>query len=393
MGFSKWGEDQNKSTIMLLSELARFNEVLYVDYPYTYLDVFRGIRGKKSVPLNRLLAREEHLKRVAAQNGARLSLLTLPPFLPANWIASPALYDKVLSWNGALAHKSIKKAASKLGFHKPIVINDCNPALGNALAWRLDERLLVYYCCADVGAASSIKKHRTRHEQKFLWRADLTIVSSVDLLRATSKLSRNCRLVKNGVSLHLFDRPEIEPIAIRQEAYQGVIGYQGTLDERIDFDLLEAAIEKMPNYQFVFVGPVNSDQVSRLEKYRQVQLLGPQAPKKLAAYVAAFDVGLAPFISDRISADLYYSKINEYLAVGKPVVAVPFDNQADYKTIISAVDRADHFWQAILKELWQDSSEKQRQRIAFARQNSWKNKAAQFGGFIREKLEKGAMAY
>ena len=167
LGFPKWEGDYMKSTVSLMSELAKKHDVLYVDYPYTWKDLaFRLLGREKTASVTRLLGTQDRLRSLQLQHGQTIHLLTLPPFLPANWLSSSKAYDQLLAWNSRIALKEIQQAMRRLNFQQAIVVNAFNPALGNVLAGELKEKLLVYYCYDEINGAHWISKHGPRHEQQ-----------------------------------------------------------------------------------------------------------------------------------------------------------------------------------------------------------------------------------
>ena len=241
-----------KSTVSLMSELAKTHEVLYVDYPYTWKDlVFRILGRENTASIPRVLGLQPRLRSKQLSEGQMIHLLTLPPFIPANWMSSTRHYDRLLDFNGSVAQRAILKAMTDLQFERPIVINAFNPALGNALLNKLGERCLIYYCYDEISAAQWISKHGARHEQRFLVEVDLTIVTSTGLLQTKTPNTSNCVMVKNGVSLTLF-KGDIPRSAKRRPR----IGYLGSLDERVDISLLTHVIKTFPVWEFQFVGRI-----------------------------------------------------------------------------------------------------------------------------------------
>lgn len=375
VGFPKWEGDYMKSTVSLMSELARTNEVLYVDYSYTWKDLLlQGLGRASGVPTARMLGWQQRLRRLELAKGQSIHILTLPPFLPANWLHSKAAYDRLLARNGQGALQAIRKALKALSFTRPLVINAFNPALGNVLAGQLDESLLAYYCYDEISEAPWISKHGARHEKAFLKRVDLTIVSSTRLQKEKEPHTKSCVLVKNGVSLDLFNG--VKKVATRRRPR---IGYLGSLDDRIDFDLLQSLVQANPSFDFQFVGRVMATRaVEEFRKFDHCEVLGAQPIQELSRYVAGFDVGLIPFRKNRLTAGIYPLKINEYLAMGIPVVSTDFADLSDFKEVVYIASDQTEFGQLIHQALAEPSGTRAAERINFARANSWAARAATF---------------
>lgn len=390
VGFPKWEGDYMKSTVQLMAELARHNQVLYVDYPFTLKDVAGGFYPFRETPALQILGLRPRLEERALAGGASIHLLRLPPFIPSNWLAGEGAYDHLIRWNARLALPFIRRAMRRLGLSRPIVVNAFNPALGNALAGRLDEKLLVYYCYDEISAARWIGKHGARHEAEFLRRADLTIVSSAALLVAKAAGANRCGLVRNGAPSVFFQQPGPRPQDLPPGSAGTIIGYLGSVDERLDYSLLEYTAAALPRHQFVFVGRiVDQAGARRLERLPNVFLLGPRPPARLPAYVSAFAAGMIPFLKNRLTAGIYPLKANEYLALGKAVVATRFGDMRDLEEVVEVADTREGFRMALEKALSSDTVGRQHVRRAFASANSWEKRAAQFGGLLAGALSGG----
>ena len=374
LAFPAWEGNYLKSTVQLMKELARNNRVLYVDYAYTWKDLYQSFKGKGFASWTRMLNINPRLRTVTLDNGAEMYLLTLPPIIPTNFIKKPWLYDAVNSFNSTFIEKEIRKAMQLTGFHSPVVINAFNPFFGVHLAGRLNERKLIYYCYDEIGAATWAKQHGERLEKQYMEMVDTVVVTSQGLLEKKSKLHPNCHLIKNGVDYDLFSKHlkgETEPHTTK------TIGYLGSIDERVDYRLLEKLIVATPQYQYIFVGRVTKKiYEDRLKFYPNVKLMGSQPPAELPNWVQKFDVCLIPFVKDELTAGIYPLKINEYLAAGKPVVTTRFSDLSDFEDIVDIADTTEAFINMVINA----STEKNQaeQRKAFASKNSWRARANQF---------------
>lgn len=380
IGFPAWEGDYLKSTVQLASELARHNEVLYVEYPFTWKDVVMGRLGKSKAPWRRILGKEERLRKLKLENGASLHVLTLPPMTPVNFISSEAIYDVMMLKNAKCAYKSIRSAMGEMGMERPVVINAFNPFLGVFLARQFEEKALLYYCYDEISAAKWAGRHGARLEHRLMQEADAVITSSAPLFMAKKVHARRSFLVKNGVDFDLFNRTS-SGSATPQSS---LVGYLGSLDERIDFDLLEKAIKALPHRNFRFVGRVNSPKADRLRKYSNVEIMGPQDPSTLPDWVASFDVCMIPFLKNELTAGIYPLKINEYFAAGKPVVTTSFGDLSDFEHLADVAGSDEDFIAKIEDHLREGDDGRSEKRIEFASQNSWTARAEKMTKAINE---------
>lgn len=389
VGFPRWeGGDYLTSTVQLMSELARHERVLYIDYPFTYKDLWSARNKPESgIPVKALRGEESSLQTRELRPNGQVHLLRLPPFLPANFIASEWLYDLVLRLNASRALRAIRRAIAELGWEdeRPIVINAFNPALGNALAGKLNESFLAYYCYDEISAAPWIARHGARHEQYFLRTADCTVVSSRGLWRNKAPFAKDVALVQNGVDLSIFQSSGHRPTDLPEGP---IIGYIGSVDERLDLELLQAVAAAFPNTPLVLLGRVVAEEyAAALRKFSNVHVLGTRPRHQLGDYVAAFSVGLIPFVKNELTAGIYPLKINEYFALQVPVVSTHFADLSDFDAYIRIGENTADFVRALKRTLAGDLAAEPAACQAFAQQNTWEGRAAKLRQLFMTSLQ------
>jgi glycosyltransferase involved in cell wall biosynthesis len=391
LAFPAWEGNYLKSTVQLMKELAKTNRVLYVDYAYTWKDFINSLRGKGFANWQRMLGFQPRLRTETLENGADIYILTLPPVIPTNFIKNSTFFDKINAFNAYFMEKTIKKAQRNLGMLPPsvystsgselTVINAFNPIFGVHLGGKFDEKHLIYYCYDEINAATWAKRHGARLENRFIKMVDTVVVTSQGLLDKKSKLHDNCHLVKNGVDFDLFASEKTQTLSYpfpNAGQYEKTIGYLGSVDERLDYDLIENVIKQTPQYQYIFVGRVTTVAYeNRLKKYPNVILVGSQPPSILPTWVQKYDVCWIPFIKNELTAGIYPLKINEYLAAGKPVVSTPFSDLSDFSSVISIAENTDK-----MVDCFQLNNQNVAMRRDFAAQNAWGARANDLGKLI-----------
>ncbi|MGK7395525.1 MAG: glycosyltransferase, partial [Candidatus Cyclobacteriaceae bacterium M3_2C_046] len=133
---------------------------------------------------------------------------------------------------------------------------------------------------------------------------------------------------------------------------------------------------------------VSKTVVNSLSVFSNVELLPPVAPEHLGATMGNFSIGIIPFVKNEFTRHIYPLKINEYLALGLPVITTSFSNLAAFGDIIKIADQTEEFITAIQNELKSDSIAQMTFRKKIASQNSWANRAKQLNQVISR--QKGA---
>src|SRR5262249_23109902 len=100
-----------------------------------------------------------------------------------------------------------------------------------------------------------------------------------------------------------------------------VVGFFGLIERFIDLELIDWLAEQRPSWQFVFVGRVAVPGES-LPRRTNVHFLGQRPYEALPGYGKRFDVSIIPYRAGDWSFHANPIKLREYLAMGKPVVAV-----------------------------------------------------------------------
>jgi len=372
-----WDGDYVKSTVRLMEALAAHYRVLYVDYAYTIADAARAALGKSEAPLARMVGRDGRLRTVDGPAGP-VHVLTLPPVVPTQWLDDGPAFETAMALNGRIVRRTVGAALRTLGMTEPVVVTAFAPQIGLPVVGAFGERARIYYGYDEIGAAPWVSKHGPRLEAAYLRRADAAVVTSEGLRESRSRLHRNVHLVPNGVDFDLFHRAaDAWPRKARRR-----VGFIGSLDERVDYDLLGQLIRQRPDLDFLFVGRVLSPEADALAAHLNVTLAGAHSPKALPAFLARMDVGMIPFVRTALTRGIYPMKLNEYLAAGRPVVTTPFAPLGDAERFVYPASDAEVFSRAIDLALRDQGPQSRARRIAFARQNTWAARAEAFAEVV-----------
>jgi hypothetical protein len=232
---TEWGGDYIKASVELMKELATQNNILFVNSPYTVKDLFDGLCGKRNIEIARSFGFKDRVEKLKLPNGGSVYLFTPPPFVSINFLPEGFIYQTLLKFNGWQLRYTAAKALKKLGMTDRLInFVAFNQGMGVTTGRRFGEQTLVYHCYDEIrGAHPWLKKHGIALEERFLKMVDGTIVTSKGLYEAKKDLCKACYIVKNAVNIDLFSQgfqAEVKP--------EKVVGYIGSIDERLDYNLL-----------------------------------------------------------------------------------------------------------------------------------------------------------
>ncbi|MFH0773322.1 MAG: hypothetical protein V1922_03350 [bacterium] len=184
-------------------------------------------------------------------------------------------------------------------------------------------------------------------------------------------------VVKNGVdweifknTSHMIQTCDVDLCWIKKP----VMGFIGTLDERIDEVLLGKLASAFPTASIVLVGNTDYRPVIEVaEQYANIFPVGKQLYNKLPLFLQSFDILITPY-KLLLKGSAVHPELPLYLASGKPIVATaycgltrnPFKKSIYFPT--SHIEWTDAVAQA-LKE--KKHSNKKHFRIALAKKLRW----------------------
>jgi len=311
-------------------------------------------------------------------------LLPWPYLRPSRWINRFVLMRAIRRWMDAT------------GFFQPIAWTFLPTPLARDLLGAIKPRLTIYYCIDDFASSSAGAKRIVASEERLFKDADLVFVTSERLRQRAARFSDRVHKFPFGVSLERFDAARRGADAVPADLAglgRPVIGYVGGLHQWIDQDLLLAAAAAMPDTAFALIGPEQTD-VARLRKCSNIHLLGLREHHELPSYVKGFDLGIVPYRLTEYTANVYPTKLNEYLSMGIPVVATDLPEirrfNADHGNIIAIAGDAAAFATAIRDALAYSGPPQVERRVEVAHANSWQSRIAVMQGLIDEGIERKA---
>ena len=217
---------------------------------------------------------------------------------------------------------------------------------------------------------ASYKREAARLQQNYA-----RIGQSADLIFTVSDglknlfPARKSVWVPNGVDLANFSAQTHIPEDMSR-LKRPVIGYVGTVQERLDFTLLQHVCRSHADKSFVFIGPVwggvQSEVNELVSACPNVHFLGRRRYEDVPAYLSAMDAAIIPHRLDAFISSTNPMKMYDYLAAGKPVVTTSGAGTEQFSGVMHVVNGAEAFSQAIhlaLQETGDIWTEKRRQAV------------------------------
>jgi teichuronic acid biosynthesis glycosyltransferase TuaH len=378
-GFQPWEAALGSNFKDMALELAKHNRVLFVnralDYSY--------YRKNKKDPIveatfKKIQKKENEVEKIADNLWVHhpATMLTSINRIPFHW-----LHDWLNQRNNKKLAATINQAIHQLQFTNIIFINDNDFIRGFYLDKWITCNTYIFYIRDFMLGVPFFKAHGPRHEAGIIKKANLVVANSIYLCEYAKKINPNTFYIGQGCDLSQFSfqTKHAKPVDMPSSLFHPIIGYLGNISTiRIDAEVIEYIAAELPLCSIVLVGPVDDDfPVAHLKKYKNIYFLGVKSSNELAAYIQHFDVCINPQKLNEVTLGNYPRKIDEYLAMGKPVVAAATPTMELFK---------DHTWLCHTKEdylndivdILQDAMSlntiaEKNNRAAFALTHSWQN--------------------
>ena len=375
--FQPWDSDIAFNFNDMAYELARFNRVLFIDRASDRNTVFKNLFSK---------SKSANTGQTYLENIQNNFWVLHPKSLleSGSWSPNYRLFDFFNRINNKRLATEIKETIRLLGFKNSILINDNDFFRGLYLKSLLPVREYIFYIRDFLTIQPFFEKFGPKCEMEMIQKADLVIANSAYLANYAGQWNPNSVDIGQGCNLESFILDDLqEPIEL-EAVSKPVIGYCGALTAmRLDESLLLYIVDSMPEINLVLVGP--SDLVfekSVLRTRKNVYFLGAKKPDETAAYIQHFTICINPQLVNPLTIGNYPRKIDEYLAMGKPVVATVTQAMEMFREYTFLCQSREDYLiniRKILSEPGWTSNEMKNKRRDFALRHTWENSIGAFG--------------
>ncbi len=370
--------------------LAKNNRVLFVEPPLTFLNPFRDIDLNWRHLLN--LGRLKHQgKNLYSYSPARLFPLSLPGSGRFKY------YER----DRQRIFKNLKNSIKKLKFKDPIlwVYMDKYQYDYHGL---FNEKIRITDWYDKFTAYSGIELQPGQivsgkdREQKLLKNSDIIFAVSEELRKDLAHTGKSVYVIPQGVDYESFQNNQNRKKGIKrylENIERPILGFIGIMHYIVDFKLLTYMAEKRPAWSILLLGKKwltnESDSIlfHNLINKDNVHYLGEKPREELPAYLSGVDVCLMPMKRTELNRKAAPLKLWEYLAAGKPIVAVDQGIRYDCDQFIEVAKGKDGLIAKIEECLKEGKNEELVQkRKQIAKNNSWESRTKQMMEIIESHL-------
>ncbi len=374
VGQQPWDIDIGSNAKNIALEFAKKNKVLYVNAP---LD--RRTKMKKGDDPKVMKRLDVYNGKVTGLEQLGDNLWNLYPKMIAesvNWIRIHSLFKFFNKRNNKRFAQAILWAIRELKFDTFYLFNDSLMFRGFYLKEFLKPEKYIYYTRDYLIIQPYFKRHGRKLEGKLMKKSDLVVANSTFLQEYAAKFNKAAYYVGQGCEVARFDAAKVEfiphdlPTVVRP-----IVGYVGYLTSmRLDIELLIYLAKSKPNIDIILVGPEDEAfENSELHSFTNVYFLGPKPPKHLPGYIKQFDVCINPQIVNMLTIGNYPRKIDEYLAMAKPVVATKTKAMEVFADHVYLSENFEEFAENVAKALKEKNEELANSRKTFAQSHTWEN--------------------
>lgn len=269
-----------------------------------------------------------------------------------------------------------------------IVIWCYNPFLIEAFQ-KISGRLKVFDMVDNWAAHASYSSHQQQLNQAYpqVKRSAQVIFTVAEELKKLYQDHPNCHWIPNGVEIEHFSKKNPAPADIAGLS-RPIIGYVGTIQEKVDFDLVRFLAARHLDKSFVLVGPVwksvEHELNTKLSHLENVIFLGRKSYQEMPAYLQQFDLAIIPHKTNSFIKSTNPMKMYEYLAAGKPIVSTAGAGMAMFPQWVAVANTPEEFSQQIFLLLAEDSPAKREARVVAVKEHSWQSRVEQMLGIIQK---------
>jgi teichuronic acid biosynthesis glycosyltransferase TuaH len=237
----------------------------------------------------------------------------------------------------------------------------------------------VYYCTDGLGEAPGFEASVVAaQEAELIKAADVVVACSRPLVEDLERRGIAAAYLPHGVEDPCPTGPGSHVPAEFDGHPRPWIGFVGSLNHRLDAELLDAARRGAgPGTLFVvggwgaWSGPQMDGGAATVMRAPNVLMLSERDAGDLGPLLCQLDVGVVPYKRDGFNRMSFPLKIPLYLAAGAPVVSSPNGATDELHGLLDVAEDAVSFEEAVVRAASHDTPERRKARRAAALDRPW----------------------
>ena len=350
-----------------------------------------GVRSPELKDLGRI--KERIQKRINSIHGFQElnenTTLFSPIFVPYPF-NNLAIYLNIL-----LTSNAIKSWIKRANFDNFIVISFLPTPSTQGIIRKISPILTLYYCADDMSRTLINSSKLRDSENRMFDNSDLVLTTSNKIYKRASILSRSVHYIPAGVDIDKFvyssvSQPFPENI---KSLKRPIIGYIGAISDVLDKDLIVDMANSIPDATILLIGPLFTE-VPMFNRCNNITILGEVPHDQISTYVQCFDVAIIPYLINEFTDSVYPCKLNEYLAMGLPVISSNLQEiclfEEKYQGSVMIGKNTSDFIIKVEEKLNNDSAKshlESEKRVQIAKENTWGKRFIEIDNAIKESLE------
>ncbi len=380
--------------LFLAKEFAKKHRVFFIDHPYSFRDFNSQELSVEMKTKKRELLFGKGIFSFQPAFPEQLTIVKPPVTFPINFLPNGFIYKTMLAINEWIVNRSIRACIKTYGINDFVFINFSDPFFVNSFPKDICPVKSIYYCLDDFSEVPYFQKHGLEMEKDCLTNYDYALGTSTELVNLKSAIAKQVYYLPNAADTEFFATVVNNRLARPKDLesiHTPIIGYTGSIEFRMDFDLLKKVALANPDKTVVLVGPIQTDEHIKLgiDKIPNVIFVGPKNIAEIPNYLQCFNCTIIPFKKSTTTKSVYPLKINEHLSAGLPVVTTNFSDDIESFDKLAYVESThEGFLNAINLAINENSAAKVQERTTSVSNNSWQNRVSLFWEIFRLEMAK-----
>jgi len=312
------------------------------------------------------------------------NLLLYTPLLALPFIFNSEKLRKITEWLLCINIRFVLKIS---GF-KPTLLYLSTPLFDGFIDGLEIKRTL--YVAHDAWEVYPYGQQFAKSEVRTLKKVGLAIFNAKPNMERKNHFNKHSYYVPHGCPMPdvCEQRPHTMPVDFPKFG-ELVLGYWGAIDKDcVDIELLDWLADYHPEWTIVLVGGIYERDKAAFEKIqgkKNIIFLGRKKQEERYDYLRCFDIALLCACPTDVELKASQLKFWEYASIGLPIVGIPIEEYIGYDWFYAAHDRPG--WvKMIIRAAQEDTSERRKLRIDFARANTWEQRVEQISSLVQQVL-------